>query len=421
MEKILSFIAQLNRYFKTDFFYLIKGGFWLGLGKAVGLTTSFLLALAWANWIDPHIYGNYQYLLSLAAIISILSLPGIGSAVIRGAAKGFEGTLTEAFRVQLKWGFLTTPTALAAAGYYWLQNNLNLALPLVIIAFFLPLFNASVIYQSFLVGKKRFDVQVKFDATTQILAVALMVSVLFFAKSFLANTTPYLVILLIFTVYYGSRTLLRFFFFRLTRKRFQENTVSDPQTITFGKHLSFLGAIDVVANNIDKVLLFHYLGAANLAIYAFAIVVPEQIRVLINYLGDLSLPKFATRPREEIKRTLLRRTSYLALLVGAAILVYIAFAPLLYRIFFPQYTAAIPYSQIFALSAIPFSFGMISNVFRAKMMTRQIYQIKISAPIVRAAIAIILVPAFGIWGAVATVIAARTFNALLYLILVRKI
>lgn len=95
-------------------------------------------------------------------------------------------------------------------------------------------------------------------------------------------------------------------------------------------------------------------------------------------------------------------------------------APFLYQIFFPKYLAAVSYSRLFALSIIPlcFSFGA---VFRAKMMIKQIYQMKIIASLVRASLFLILIPLYGIWGAVIAILGARTFNALLALYLYRKI
>lgn len=420
-QKAVSFIHQLQEYFKIDLFYLIKGEFWLMLGKIITMSSAFLLALAWANWIDPGIYGNYQYILSLAAIISVFSLPGMGIAVVRGVANGFERTFISSFKIQLKWGILTGISALGIAIYYWIQGNKSLSLPFLIIAVFLPLFNASTIYISFLMGKKLFKVQTKYNSITQVIAVAIMILTLFCIKSFLSNAPIHIILLLIIFVYYLSRTLLRFFFFTLTKTRFQPNRKEDPPTITFGKHLSLLGLIDALANNIDKILLFHYLGATKLAVYLFAILVPQQIRVLIKHVSALSLPKFSVRPREEIKKDILKKTCYLAALMSILILIYIALAPIIYRIFFPKYLTSVPYSQLYALSIIPLCFAIITEVLRAKMMLKQIYQVKIITPLIRAGLFLILIPLYGIWGAVIAILGARTFNALLFIYLAKKI
>ena len=421
IKKAYFLIYKFQNLFKIDLFYLIKGGSWLMTGKIISMGAAFILALIWANWINPDIYGNYQYVLSLVAIISIFSLPSLNIAVIRAVAKKLEGTFLTGFKTQLKWGLLGSISSLAIAGYYFFQGNKNLGFPFLIIAVFIPLFNAALIYTSFLMGRKLFNVQVKYDSITQIISMVIMALTLFSVKNFLIQTPNYIILLFIITVYYSSRTFLRFLFFLIVKNKFKPNKKQDIQTIKFGKHLSFLGIIDVIANNIDKILLFHYLGAIELAVYAFSILVPQQIRSVMKHIDTLALPKFSTRPREEIKKTILKKILYLTGIVSLLIIIYIILAPFVYQFFFPKYITSIPYSRLYALSIIPLCFDMFSNVFRAKMMTKQIYQIKIIAPIFRASLFLTLIPLYGIWGAVIAVLGARTFNALLFLFLSRKI
>ena len=154
--------------------------------------------------------------------------------------------------------------------------------------------------------------------------------------------------------------------------------------------------------------------------YSFAVLVPKQFKVFLKHIGNLALPKFSVRPREEIRKTLLRKICYLTMLISILVLVYIMVAPFLYQIFFPKYLDSISYSRLYALSVIPLCFSL-GAVFRAKMMTKQIYQIRIIAPLVRAGLFLILIPLYGIWGTIIATIGARTFNALLALYLYRKI
>ena len=419
-NKIYQYIEKLQRYVKIDLFYLIKGESWLMLGKLISITAAFLLSLAWANWIDKEIYGNYQYILSLIGIISIFSLPEIGSALIQAVARGFEGSFISGFKIQLKWGFLASLSALGISGYYGLQGNKNLFWCFLIVAVFLPLFNASLIYFSFLIGKKLFNVQVKYNSITQVIATIVMVLTLFLIKKLFFNLPSHIILILIISVYFISRTILRFLFFRATKNRFKPNSKQDPKTISFGKYLTLSGLINIVSSNLDKILLFHYLGAAELAIYFFAILIPEQIKSPLTHIGDLTLPKFSVRSREEIKKTILRKIFFLTLLISSLVFIYIIFAPLLYQIFFPKYLDSISYSRIYALSIIPLCFSM-GSIFRAKMMTKQIYQMGIIVSLIRTALFITLIPLYGIWGAIWGILSTRIFSAFLSLFFYRKI
>ena len=420
-KKILKEIGHFSKYFKMDLFYLIKGGSWLMFGKAVSMITGLLLALAWANWIDKEIYGNYQYIFSLIGIISIFSLPAMGTAITQAVARGFEGSFVSGFKSKLKWGLLASISALAISGYYWIQGNNNLSLSFLIIVIFLPLFNASIIYASFLMGRKLFNIQVKYDSITQIIAAFTMILTLFSIKQFLFDIPTHIILLLTISVYLLTRTLLRFFFLIRTKTKFTPNTKEDPKTITYGKHLTLAGVIDIFSSNLDKILLFHYLGAIELAIYAFAILIPKQINIFLKHIGALALPKFSTRSREEIKKTIIKKMIYLAILISVLVLIYIIIAPYVYQIFFPEYLTSISFSRIYALSIIPLSFALIGEVFRAKIMTKQIYQIKIVTSLIRASLFIILIPLYGIWGAVWGILGTRIFYVFFALFLFRKL
>ena len=128
-----------------------------------------------------------------------------------------------------------------------------------------------------------------------------------------------------------------------------KNAPLDTNVITYGKYLSVMNII-TIAGNIDKILVFQLLGPAPLAIYNFAIGIPEQIRAVLKGVSRVALLKFSERPFVEIKQSLLHK---MIIFGGGAIMisiVYIALAPFIYKLIFPQYTESIIYSQIIALS-----------------------------------------------------------------------
>ncbi len=416
----INIIYKLQKYLKIDLFYLIKGEFYLIIGRVVNIAIAFTVALAWANWIDRDIYGNYQYVLSLIGIISIFSLPEIETAVTQAVARGFEGSFIHSFKTKLKWGLLSSLSALIIAGYYFFQGNTNFPLVFLVVALFLSLFNASLVYTGFLTGRKLFNVKVKYESVTQVVAGIIMLLTLFLIKSFLVDKPIFIILPLIIGVYFLSRTSLRFFFFMRTKARFLPNSQEDPKTISYGKKLSFSGIIDTLTIALDKILLFHYLGAVELAVYSFAFLIPNQINLFLKNISSLAFPKFSFRAKEEIRTTLFRKMFYLTLIVSVLVLIYISLAPFIFKIFFPKYLASVFYSQVIALSIIPLPFSMGSAVFMAKMMTKQIYQMRIIVPLVRAVLFFIFIPLYGIWGAVIGVLITRIFSTFLTVFLFKK-
>ena len=248
--KIHHLLIWSQKYTKTDNIYLAKGGFWLTLGQIISSAAAFLLAIAFANLLDPTTYGNYKYILSLMGLLGIFALTGVGTAVTQAAARGLEGSFYTGFKTKLKWGILGSLVAIGGAIYYWLRGNELLPIPLLISAVFLPLMLASGIYVSLLTGRKLFNIQVKYSALSQVISAGALIAALFLTKN----------LFWLIAVYFVSHTFSNYFFYVLTKFRFKPNKKEDPKTLSYGKHLSIMGVVAKFAGQLDKILLFHFLG-----------------------------------------------------------------------------------------------------------------------------------------------------------------
>ena len=399
-NKIHRFLIWSQKYTQTDNIYLFRGGFWLILGQIIWTAASFLLAMAFANLLDPATYGNYKYILSLVGILSIFSLGGINVAVTQAAARGLESSFYAGFQTKFKWSLLGSLVAIGAAIYYFVQGNELLPIPLLILAIFFPLMQASRIYGNFLEGKKLFDIETKYGMASQIIFVGAMITTLFLTKN----------LFWLIAAYFVSNTFLNYFFYLRTKFKLQPNKKEDPQTISFGKHLTLIGILDRGSKEIDKVLLFTFIGPVELAVYSFAILIPNQIAATLANIKVLALPKLAAKSREEIKKNLMKKVRKLFIFVGAIIAVYIVAAPYIYKIFFPKYLASVPYSQLFILYLITIPFDLLSIFFQAKMMKKEIYLLRITG-IVRLTLFAVLIPIWGIWGAILAMTGTQVFRA----------
>jgi len=182
-DGVYQILRKTQKYTGTDNVYLVKNALWLNLGGGIFAITSFFLAIAFANLLDPATYGSYKYIISLAGILSIFALSGIGTAVTQAVARGLEGSFLRGFKTQLKWALLGSLIAAGGAIYYWAKGNEILPIPLLIIAIFLPLMEASKLYLNFLTGKKMFGIRIIYNTFNQVVFVGVMVTVLFITKN----------------------------------------------------------------------------------------------------------------------------------------------------------------------------------------------------------------------------------------------
>jgi len=409
-QKIYNLLRWSEKYTKTDMVYLTKGGSWLTLGNIVSSASSFLLAIAFANLLPKETYGIYKYILSIAGILAIPTLSGMGTAITQAVARGYEGSFLPALKTKIRWGLLGGLASLALAGYYYFNDNTTLTISFLITAVFLPFMNSFGTYNALLQGRKLFGISTKYGIISQIIAIAILIATLFFTKN----------LFLIILAYFASWTILRFIFLKITLKKFPPNQNQDPQTISYGKHLSLISVIGSIAGNLDKILLWHLLGAGLLAVYSFAMAPVNQISGLLKFILPLALPKLSLRDGKEIKKELPGKMFKLFALIALGVIMFIILAPYLYKIFFPQYMDAVKYSQLFALVLLFFPQKLIGAALQAKAKKKALYIISVSNSLIRIALYLILIPIYGIYGAIIANLIPYAWNTVLQIYYLKK-
>lgn len=410
-NKIKNLLLWSQKYTQTDMLYVAKGGFWLFMGQMVNFLANFLLIMAFTNWLSKETFGTYKYVLSLLGILSIPSLSGLSSAVLNAAAKNEDGSFLPALKLKLKWGFWGSLASLAVAFYYFLNSNQILAICFLIVACFLPFFNSFSLYDSFLAGKKKFALQNKFGILTQIISLIFLGGTVFFTKN----------IFIILLAYFLPLTLIYIIFFYLTKKNIDPKNKSDPETLSFGKHLSLMGIWGNISSQADKIILWHFFGPVPLAIYSLAMMMPDKIKDTLKIIGSLAMPKLVTKPIQELKKSIPARTLQLFALAIPVMLLYILIAPYIFKWFFPQYVGAVIYSQVYALILLSFPRVLAGSVLSAKQKTKELYIGSLALTPVYWIMLLTLIPFFGLWGAIVSFLILEAVTFILQWIQFKKI
>ena len=322
--KIYHLLRWSEKYFKTDMVYLAKGGSWLTLGQIVSSASSFLLAIAFANLLPKETYGIYKYVLSIMGILAIPTLSGMSTAITQAVARGYEGSFSPVLKTKIRWGLLGGLASLVLAGYYYFNGNTTLTISFLISAAFLPFMDSFGIYNALPQGRKLFGISSRYGIISQIAGVSTMITAVFLTNN----------LFIILLAYFIPWTLMRFIFLQITLKKFPPNQNQDPKTISYGKHLSLIGVIGTIASYLDRILIFHFLGAVEVAIYSFAIAMPEQIKGYFKNISTLTLPKLSKRSFKEINSVLYKRLLKLFIAGGLIAGIYILAAPYIFKIFF---------------------------------------------------------------------------------------
>lgn len=411
MNKSMDFLKRgavrslrgLERYTRTDMVYMAENGFWLGIKTILAALLALGVSVAFANLLPVHVYGEYKYVLSILSILSLTTLPGLGTSVVRSIAKGFDGTPDAVLTTKIRWGFLGSLGSAAVALYYFYAGNTGLSGAFLIAAVFLPFVDTLSMFATILSGKKLFRVSILYEIGVQLVAASAIVLTLWYTD----------VLVMVLLAYFGSYTVARYIALYIARRRYLKNTNVDHGALPYGLHLSAMEVLATIAESVNSLLLWFFIGPTQLATYAFAKAIPTQILGGLKKIALIALPKFASRDLPDIKETLVRRLLWLWLILFLVFVGYVLSAPFLFSVLLPKYTDAIVYSQLAALSFLFFPKKIIGTVLNAHAKTRALYTSSILTPTVQLCTAIALIPSFGIVGAIVSELVAQCFSLVL--------
>ncbi len=402
-ERIKGWLRWSERYTKTDMVYLAKGGFWLTLGQVFASGSGLVLSIFFANLLPPSVFGTYKYALSIAGILSICTLPGVWTALNQSVAKGFEGSLLFAQKIRMSWGALGSVACVIGALYYFYNANSNLGIALLIIGLFLPFTEPLNTYDAHLYGVKDFKTSTKYFVFSQLIATLVMIGAL------IATDNLFVIII----AYFLPWTLTRAYFTQKTLASLKHNNQVDLSLKSYGRHLSAISVLNTIAQHIDKVLVFHYLGAVELAIYSFAVAMPEQMKAVFKSIHTLALPKFASSDISSIRKTIYKKMLLFGLLVLIGILAYIIASPFIYKFLFPQYMESIKYSMIYSVSVLATVTSLPMAALTSHKKTKSLYIINISTSIIQIVGLGVLTALFGLLGAIWSRVLTRLISLII--------
>lgn len=410
---LIKILRWTERYTGTDMVYLAHGSFWLSIGQFAISISGFLLTIILANTLSPEKLGEYRFLISGFTLMSILALPGMRTAIRESTPKGYLGNLVPAFNSMFKWGLIGSLISVFAASYYFIQGNINLSIGFIIIAFAVPVYNASTGYLEFLTALKKLRLTTFYTTLTRVL-------VLIFTAIF-ALIFPNIAWLILFSYLFSTILPNLFFHFRTVRTLTKTSDSADPDISRYAGHITAMTALGVIAGQLDKLFIWNFIGAGGLAIFYVAYTLPQAVSQYLIIIPTLAFAKFGEKDPRIIRQTLLPKILKYLFVITLGTIIYIIIAPYLFMIVFPQYPDAIIYSQVLVLMTLFSAFMPIKTYLTTTKQTKALYILSVIPSATRIVVAIILIAPLGLWGAVYSLFAEGVIRtALLLLFFIRS-
>lgn len=348
-------IAKINEWakrYQVDIAYIIKNEFWVYLGQGIGLITGLATLTAFARLAPTEVYGQFNFVLAILAIVTLVSIPGLNNALLRSVARGNDGDYKAAVKTSFLWSLLGIPVLLGVGSYYYYYSTPIIGICLMMASVFFPLIHAPNLWNGFLQGKRRFDLITKYGGIQSTINAAAIIAILFLNPTHLV---------LIVVTHLGVTSFLTCLFYRRSQ-RFIENKAEDNECKKYGYFLTTASIAVYLANNVDKILLGILLGAPQLAIYSIAKGVPDRIRMLLKPVWSPFMPKFSQDGVEmrEVQRVAKHFILPLVLVtLGGSLLYWFFIDDVMLLLFSSKYMESTIYARmllLMILASIPGSF-----------------------------------------------------------------
>ncbi len=386
-------INEYSKKYQIDLAYVIKNEFWVYLRVGISLIVGLAVSIAFTRLASKEVYGQFNFILAILAIASLLSIPGLNTAVLRSTARGNEGNYRQSVKTRFLWSLLGIPALLGAGAYYY-YNIQIIGICLMISSIFFPFIYALGTWNSFLAGKRRFDLAAKYGSAQSIVSAAAIIGILFLSADHLV---------LILAAYLIANSLLACLLYRRSLK-YIENEVKDNECQKYGYFLTTTNIVGTLANNIDKILIGTLLGAPELAIYTIAIVIPTNIKDLLKLAWSPFTPKISqqgTRMWEVVAKAKGLILPLSLAVIVCSLLYWFFVDDVMLLLFSSNYLEAGTYSKVLLLMillAIPAQF--LGTFTIAKKKTKSIVLGYYIFPFIKLLIISGFIYQWGIWGAI---------------------
>lgn len=385
--------------------YAVSGSFWVTAAQVCATLFSIPLSIAFAHFLTQNEYGLYKYALSIASLVSIFSLTGLATGITRAAANGYDNSLFQGIKLSLISSAGVVAASLVGAIYYAINENIPLATALLIVGALSPFFNSSSFFGAFLNGKRDFKQASTYNTFRNLLCSLLILATI------VLTADPLWILSVYFLSYAGTGILISLHIHRKTKR----NDLADPELTRFSLHTSVINGLAIAADKIDSILLFQHLGAAQLAIYAFAELIPDALNRFGKIFNVIALPKYV---HNKAASGILHKTLLISVAFIPVVIAYFFAAPYIFQFFFPAYMEAVPFTQALAFLLL-FNGTLPVAYLDAQAAIRNKYILSVASNIIKIVLVVIGVIGYGLWGAVIARLLSKIIGVSLGVVIAR--
>lgn len=390
MNAIFKSIVQ---YCTTDIKKITSDSFTVLIAHSFSIVYGLILSYLSARIFLPEVYGSYQFVLSIVGILGFLKLNGMSNAIARDVNLHEKSPLAYTMRRYVLFTVSISVLLILAIPLLHIWNRTELWPMFVIAAIFTPLDAlVSTFFSGIIVGKSLFSTALRYSLILKILQIIGIVCIFTFYPS------PTLLLLLTFVL-----SVLLYGYFLYTNVALYTNSLRDNRIFTYGMQLSIATIPTIIVWYIDSMLIAAFFGMSQLAMFSVALIVPEQFKQIFKELLSVTF-SHQSRGKDSMKRRMnvLWHCTVGTLPFIVAIIAYYYLAPFIFEWIFPRYTSEIvlQISRIAFATLIVMPWNLVPQYLEAQGFVKQVKSLNIISSALFAISLVVLVPLYGLIGAI---------------------
>ncbi len=369
---------------------LAKNSAYVTLGHGVAVLRGIVTGYIVARLFPRALYGEYQWILAVVGTLASIGIPEVYKASARAIARGREGALVGVAKRQLLFCLGTSALLLLMIPLLPYFYDKDVTYLLIAAAVLFPFSQvAGTLFSGITLGKSNFLLALQANIAWSIAMIAVTVGILYFHPSPL--------LMLIATLGIPTVVYLAFTLPHLPKAKASDDAGS---IVRYGFELTLLNLPLTLSSRLDYFLVSAYFGLNQLAVLSVALLIPEQVKV---WIGELLAVTFQSQAKGDDSRKRRKKLmkAYVAftLLMAAGIAVYVAIAPALFRVLFPNYLDAVSLTQFAAVILITAPSSLLLQYLEAQKMIHALRWTRWLSAAIYCVTLIVLVPRFGLIGA----------------------
>lgn len=383
---------------------IVNGGWVLSLNAArQGL--SLLLIMVLVRVLTKEEFGQYQFLVAAIAFLSITTLPGVQTAITQSVARGFDGTYRKTVRIVMLWSLLGSTGLILLGIQQWYAGHSEMLPALVVAAILFPPAHGLLHWTSYQAGKELFR------RTSIYQGIGFAASYLGGIAAVLLIQPNFVLLVIVTNVVLAIQNIW------VTTTIFRSippDAPSEDEAISYGVKTSFSSVFNITGNYIDKFLLYYLLSPETLAVYVIAERIPELLKKYMQSARSVLVPGFSRKSRFTPEMS--RKLNMASFVISAGVVIIaLGVIPWLIPLAFTKnYGDAVLYCQLLMGTLIIGQAATTKFTYIiSRLDERSFRDITIGTNVVRIVSSAVLIPLFGVMGAIAATALYRIATALM--------